>query len=102
MEIDCYKLLGISSDADDDQIKRAFRIKSLEFHPDVNPSTSAADDFVLLKLAEATLLDSTRRLQHDRQFGYYSQPKNKHENVKQKFSEYQTQKAANTVNEWSK
>ena len=32
-----YTLLGVDMDADTAQIKKAFRKKSLEFHPDKNP-----------------------------------------------------------------
>lgn len=34
----CYKLLGVSSGASEDQIKKAFYEKSLVYHPDKNPN----------------------------------------------------------------
>ena len=36
-----YDLLGVDMDADTAQIKKAFRKKSLEFHPDKNPGKFA-------------------------------------------------------------
>jgi preprotein translocase subunit Sec63 len=34
---DFYTLLGVAQDADTSAIKKAFRRKSLEYHPDKNP-----------------------------------------------------------------
>jgi curved DNA-binding protein CbpA len=101
METDCYKLLGIPPDADEDAITKAFRIRSLEKHPDRNNSPTANEEFIALKKATDILLDPVKRLQHDRQFGYFGKPKNKDENVKQEFSDYQRKKAENLVKEWS-
>ncbi len=40
---DYYEVLGVSRDADDDQIKKAFRRRARELHPDVNPDDPAAE-----------------------------------------------------------
>ena len=34
---DFYELLGVAKDAETSAIKKAFRKKSLEYHPDKNP-----------------------------------------------------------------
>jgi DnaJ-class molecular chaperone len=101
VEFDCYKLLGISSDADEKTIRKAWRLKTKEVHPDINPSPEANADFRKLTSALETLLDPISRLKHDRKFGYYGKSKNKSENAKQVFSNFQKEKAEITVNEWS-
>jgi DnaJ-class molecular chaperone len=101
VETDCYKLLGISPDADEKTIRKAWRLKTKEVHPDINPSPKADADFRELTSAMETLLDPVSRLKHDRQFGYYGKQKNKDSHSKQTFSSYQTKKAEETVNEWS-
>ncbi|HET6990277.1 MAG TPA: J domain-containing protein [Bacteroidia bacterium] len=102
MDTDCYKLLEISPDADEKTIRKAWRLKTKEVHPDINPSPEAGSQFRELTSAMETLLDPIARLKHDRHFGYYGKPKNKNSNAKQSFSNYQTEKAEVTANEWSK
>lgn len=102
MDFDSYKLLDISPDADEKTIRKAWRLKTKEVHPDINPSPQANSDFRKLTSALEILLDPVSRLKHDRKFGYYGKTKNKNENAKQIFSNFQTEKAEVTVNEWSK
>lgn len=40
---DYYEVLGVPRDADEDQIKKAFRRRARELHPDVNPDDPAAE-----------------------------------------------------------
>jgi DnaJ-class molecular chaperone len=101
VEIDCYKLLGIASDADEKTIRKAWRLKTKEVHPDVNRSRDAAFKFSRLTDAMNLLLDSPSRLKHDRKWGYYEKAKNKDSNTKQKFSEEQNSKAKRNVDEWT-
>lgn len=101
MEIDCYKLLGISPQADEKTIRKAWRTKTKEVHPDVNPSPDAGKKFRELSDAMNILLDDANRTKHDHRFGYTGIPKNKYSNAKQSFSDYQRKKAKVTVNEWS-
>lgn len=99
--IDCYKLLDIPSDADEKAIRKAWRLKTREVHPDTNQSIESSDGFLELKAAYDTLLDPAKRLQHDRHFGYYEKPKNQDAHAKQQFSDYQKNKAENLVKTWS-
>lgn len=67
---DAYDILGVSRGASLDEIKKAYRKKAIQFHPDKNPGNKEAEE----KFKEATdaysiLSDSDRRGKYD-QFGY--------------------------------
>lgn len=60
---DYYELLGISKDASDDEIKRAYRKLALKTHPDKN----GGDDtmFKKINLAYETLSDPSKKAEYD-------------------------------------
>ena len=60
-----YETLGISSDANEDQIKRAYRKLSLQYHPDRNQSPDAQPKFQAINEANEILGDPVRRQQYD-------------------------------------
>jgi molecular chaperone DnaJ len=62
---DHYEALGISRDASDDQIKKAYRKLARELHPDVNPAPEAQERFKLVTHAYEVLSDSDARRQYD-------------------------------------
>jgi DnaJ-class molecular chaperone len=63
---DYYKILGVSSKASDDEIKKAFRKLAREHHPDANPNNKASEaKFKEFSEAYETLGDSEKRKQYD-------------------------------------
>jgi molecular chaperone DnaJ len=67
---DYYEVLGVSRDADGQQLKSAYRRIAMESHPDRNPSDSAAAErFKEASEAYAVLSDADKRARYDR-FGH--------------------------------
>ncbi|XP_024252604.1 dnaJ homolog subfamily B member 5-like [Oncorhynchus tshawytscha] len=65
---DFYKVLGVESDSNEDEIKKAYRKMALKFHPDKNSAADAADKFKEIAEAYEILTDSKKRVIYD-QFG---------------------------------
>jgi len=63
---DYYKLLGISKKATNKEIKKAYRQKSLEFHPDKNKAEGASDKFAEINHAYESLMNEEKRSIYDR------------------------------------
>lgn len=59
--MDPYETLGVARDADADTIKKAYRRKAREFHPDVNPDPAAQDTFKEVSAAYEILSDPEKR-----------------------------------------
>ncbi len=69
MSRDYYKVLGVPRDASDDDIKKAFRQKAKQYHPDANPEDSGAEArFKELNEAYEVLSDEEKRAAYH-QFG---------------------------------
>ncbi|NLF01482.1 MAG: J domain-containing protein [Anaerolineales bacterium] len=63
---DYYKTLGVDRNADEKEIKRAFRRLARKYHPDVNPGDAAAEEqFKAVNEAYEVLSDSEKRAKYD-------------------------------------
>ncbi len=60
-----YDVLGVSRDATQDDIRKAYRRLAREHHPDVNRDPEAERRFKEINLAYQTLSDPSRRRQYD-------------------------------------
>jgi len=69
---DYYEVLGVSKDATQDEIKRAYRKLALKFHPDRNKEAGAAEKFAECSEAYEVLSDKDKRQRYD-QFGFAGQ-----------------------------
>ncbi|KAG0067267.1 hypothetical protein BGZ89_006279 [Linnemannia elongata] len=62
---DYYNILGVSKDADDDQIKKAYRKLALKYHPDKNSAPDAEKKFHDISEAYEVLSDKNKRAVFD-------------------------------------
>lgn len=66
MAEDYYQTLGISKDASEDQIKRAYRKLAMKYHPDHSKGDKSAEEkFKKISEAYAVLSDKEKRKQYD-------------------------------------
>jgi molecular chaperone DnaJ len=67
---DYYEVLGVGRDADEQQLKSAYRKMALKYHPDRNPNDRDAEEkFKEAAEAYSVLSDSQKRTMYDR-FGH--------------------------------
>ncbi|HCN93674.1 MAG TPA: molecular chaperone DnaJ, partial [Hyphomonas sp.] len=67
---DYYEILGVSKDADEKQLKSAYRKLAMKYHPDQNAGNPEAEEkFKEVGEAYAVLSDAQKRGAYDR-FGH--------------------------------
>ncbi|OIQ16208.1 MAG: molecular chaperone DnaJ [Flavobacterium sp. MedPE-SWcel] len=70
MKKDFYEILGIDKGATASEIKKAYRKKAIEFHPDKNPGNKEAEEnFKLAAEAYEVLSDADKKARYD-QYGH--------------------------------
>ena len=67
---DFYEILGVNKSSGADEIKKAYRKKAIEFHPDKNPGDKTSEDkFKEAAEAYEVLSDPQKKSRYD-QFGH--------------------------------
>lgn len=66
MARDYYRTLGISREATEEEIKKAYRKLALKYHPDKNPDANAEEKFKEIGSAYEVLSDKSKRDTYDR------------------------------------
>jgi molecular chaperone DnaJ len=70
MKKDFYEILGVSKSASAAEIKKAYRKKAIEFHPDKNPGDATAEEnFKIAAEAYEVLSDDNKKAKYD-QYGH--------------------------------
>ncbi len=73
MAQDYYQTLGVSREASEDDIRKAYRKLARKHHPDLNPGDKAAEDrFKKVQEAYDVLSDPKKKTMYD-QYGFYSE-----------------------------
>lgn len=62
---DYYMILGVPRNALPEEIKKAYKEKALQYHPDVSTSEYSVEIFQLINTAYHTLIDPALRRQYD-------------------------------------
>jgi DnaJ-class molecular chaperone len=71
---DYYKILGVSKNAGEKEIRSAYRKLARKYHPDVNPGDKAAEEkFKEINEANEVLSDPEKRKKYDELSAYYQQ-----------------------------
>ena len=70
MQIDYYKILGISHNASAEQIRQAYRNKAKQYHPDINNTPNAKVLFQLLNEAYQVLINPEKKRWYDFKLKY--------------------------------
>src|SRR5437763_16584552 len=69
---DYYKILGVSKDASEKDIKQAYRQVARKYHPDVNPDNKEAEEkFKEINEANEALSDPEKRHKSAEMSSYY-------------------------------
>jgi molecular chaperone DnaJ len=65
-KLDFYEILGVARTDNEEEIRKAFRKKAMQYHPDRNKSPDADEKFKEINEAYQVLTDAKKRAQYDR------------------------------------
>jgi DnaJ-class molecular chaperone len=82
--MDYYKILGVSQNASESEIKKAYRSLSFKYHPDKNSDPNVAEQYKLINEANETLMDPQKRAHYDNR----NNPMNMDSILKEMFSHH--------------
>jgi curved DNA-binding protein CbpA len=94
---DLYGILGIDRNAKQDDVKKAYRAKAKESHPDVNDGVE--DGFKDVNMAYRTLSDEEKRKTYD-ETGYYEDDKSAGPSIEDKAFAYIAHQIATIRSKW--
>jgi len=87
--IDYYKILGVSKNASENDIKKAYRKLARKYHPDLNPNDKVAEvKFKEINEANEVLSNKENRKKYD-QYGEHWQHAEEYEKAKQQKGHHQ-------------
>ena len=75
MDKDYYKIMGVSQDASEKDIKMAYRKLARKYHPDISKESNAEEQFKEMGEAYEVLRDPAKRAEYDqyRKYGDFNQ-----------------------------
>lgn len=97
-----YETLGVSKEATNEEIKKAYRLKAKEFHPDVNKSDDAEERFKEVNQAYEVLSDSKTRKEYYEKYDERSDEGSDEKYYKKSYHSFckHCKKETNTVFSW--
>lgn len=84
--VNYYEVLGVSHNASEAEVRKAYHKLAIHWHPDKNPNNiaEATRKFQLLQVAESTLLDPEKRYDYDYHLQRLQKERMKHQQDERK------------------